>query len=185
VEAAWRRRSLFMLSLSEDLDGGLADVRTEQQLEAVSSVKGTSVDSVLASGNDAVNVATAFANAAAIPGTAADTRTHRQRSDPYGAWYVQPPRVQSYPPADHPNREPLRLLLLAKRRAIQVLLEAPEGSSPREALNAAYAEARKSQRATPNGCLKHAGWFGVSAEPECITSFEAAAAMVETAFSLQ
>ena len=139
--------------------------------------------------------AAAFARVAEVPGTASDRRSVRQRNCPGDAWYKRPPEVEGFAPSAHPDGDPLRRIILAKRRAIDVMRSAGEGETAAQMLDAAIADARASKAAQaarapasreegPNDCLTDAGWFGVSAEPERVASFEAAAALIERAFGL-
>jgi hypothetical protein len=143
--------------------------------------------------------AASFARAVGIPGPALDP--------------VSPLAGAAYTARDHPDREHLRKLLLAKRQAIAVMRENAE--DPDAALQAAVGRALEQMRiaddearrgasskdaprdappaaAPPSApadakslvALKQAGWYGVNGAPERVAQFEAAAAMIEAAFSL-
>ena len=100
-------------------------------------------------------------------------------------------------PESHPDMEPLRKLLAAKRRALEVMAAPQEGQDADGALRAALeaaealplpappaagAEDAPPIERDPNLLLKEGGWFGVNPGAERVANFEAAAALVEDAF---
>ena len=102
-------------------------------------------------------------------------------------------------PENHPEKEPIRRLLAAKRRALEVMAKRADGQDPDEALCEALKDAARVARAAPAGgavqdtapsernpnlLLKEGGWFAVNSEAARVANFEAAAELVESAFCL-
>ena len=95
-------------------------------------------------------------------------------------------------PGDHPDTVPLRKLIVAKRRALEVMAKPAEGQDADGALRAALEDAAlplpvppaagKEGKRNPNLLLREGGWFGVNPGAERVANFEAAAALVEDAF---